>query len=130
MGTKMDLALVLWALLAFQLKHFLCDFVLQTKYQVDTKKIYGNPGGFIHSGLHTLMTLPIVYVASGSALTTLIIGVIEFIVHYHVDWTKGNADTWGGWTEKDQAYWVVFGADQLVHQLTYLAIVAYLAGAL
>jgi hypothetical protein len=32
-----DLTLVLWALLALQVKHFLCDFVLQTEYQVRTK---------------------------------------------------------------------------------------------
>ena len=48
---------------------------------------------------------------------------------YHVDWLKGNVDRWAGWTEKDAAYWTVLGADQLVHQLTYLAIIAYLSGA-
>ena len=58
------------------------------------------------------------------------IGIGEFAVHYHVDWTKGQIDLRTGWTEKDQAYWMVFGADQLIHQLTYLAIVAYLAGLL
>ena len=126
----MELSLTLWALLAFQLKHFLCDFVLQTKFQVDTKKIYGHYGGFIHAGLHALLTLPIVAVAGASAMAVAVIVVGEFVLHYHVDWLKGQTDVWTGWTEKDQAYWVIFGADQLVHQLTYLFIVAYLAGAL
>jgi hypothetical protein len=126
----MELAVVLWALFAFQLKHFLCDFVLQTKFQVDTKKIYGHFGGFIHAGLHALGTLPIVLVAGASAGVAAAIVIGEFIVHYHVDWLKGQIDLRTGWTEKDQAYWAVFGADQLIHQLTYLAIVAYLAGAL
>ena len=31
------LALTLWALLALELKHFLCDFVLQSEYQVRTR---------------------------------------------------------------------------------------------
>lgn len=126
----MDMTMTLWALLAFQLKHFLGDFVLQTKFQVDTKKIYGHYGGFIHAGLHALGTLPIVIVAGASAVAVVVIVIGEFAVHYHVDWLKGQIDVWTGWTEKDQAYWVVFGADQLIHQLTYLLIVAYLAGAL
>lgn len=126
----MGMAMTLWALLAFQLKHFLCDFVLQTKFQVDTKKIYGHYGGFIHAGLHALATLPIVIVAGASAGVVAAIVIGEFALHYHVDWLKGQADVRMGWTEKDQAYWVVFGADQLIHQVTYLFIVAYLAGAL
>ena len=126
----MDLSLTLWALLAFQQKHFLCDFVLQTKFQVDTKKIYGHYGGFIHAGLHALGTLPIAVIAGGSAGAVAAIVVGEFLLHYHVDWLKAQTDIWAGWTQEDQAYWVVFGADQLIHQLTYLFITAYLAGAL
>jgi len=126
----MDLKLVLWALFAFQLKHFLCDFVLQTKFQVDTKRIYGHYGGFIHSGLHALFTLPILIAVGASVTAVVLIDIGEFVLHYHVDWLKGQVDVRYGWTEKDQMYWVVFGADQLVHQLTYLGIVAYLAGAL
>jgi hypothetical protein len=126
----MDVSLVLWALLAFQLKHFLADFVLQTRYQVHTKKIYAHPGGFIHSGLHIVGTIPIL-LAMGTALGTVAtIAVAEFVLHYHVDWLKGWVDHVTGWTEKDHMYWVVFGTDQLIHQLTYLLIVAYLAGAL
>jgi hypothetical protein len=126
----MDLAMVLWALLAFQLKHFLCDFVLQTKFQVDTKKIYGHFGGFIHAGLHAFATLIVLFFVGTSPLTLAVIVIGEFVFHYHVDWLKGQTDVRWGLTEKDQAYWAVFGADQLIHQLTYLGIVAYLAGAL
>jgi|SRR5690349_8075949 hypothetical protein len=126
----MELTLVLWALAAFQLKHFLCDFVLQTKFQVDTKRIYGHYGGLIHSGLHALLSLPVLYLMGVSLITMVLIDIGEFAVHYHVDWAKGQIDMRAGWTEKDQAYWMVFGADQLIHQLTYLGIVAYVAGAL
>jgi len=126
----MELTLVLWALVGFQLKHFLCDFVLQTKFQVETKRIYGHYGGFIHAGLHALGTVGVLYLIGASVAQIVLIGIGEFAVHYHVDWTKGQIDLRTGWTEKDQAYWMVFGADQLIHQLTYLAIVAYLAGLL
>jgi len=52
------------------------------------------------------------------------------VLHYHVDWLKGQVDQWTGWTHKDHLYWTVFGTDQLIHQLTYLGFVAYLSGAL
>jgi len=44
--------LILTVLLILQIKHFFCDFVLQTPYQFLNKGIYGHPGGFIHAGLH------------------------------------------------------------------------------
>ncbi|HEX3990736.1 MAG TPA: DUF3307 domain-containing protein [Acetobacteraceae bacterium] len=126
----MGLSLVLWALFAFQLKHFLCDFVLQTKFQVDKKKVYGHVGGLVHAGLHAIMTVPIVIVMGASATIVVLLFLGELILHYHVDWLKGQIDIWSGWTEKDHTYWVVFGADQLVHQITYVGVVAFLAGAL
>ena len=32
-------------MLAFQAKHLVCDFILQTRYQVDNKGFYGGLGG-------------------------------------------------------------------------------------
>ena len=121
-----DLALVLWALLALQAKHFLCDFVLQTEYQIRTKGIYGHPGGFIHSGLHMVTTVPALLIMQAPVRAIVIIMVGEFLVHYHTDWTKANVDAHFDWGQADARYWMVFGADQLIHQLTYLAIVVLL----
>ena len=49
---------MLWSLLAFEAKHFICDFVIQTEWQVRTKGIYGHPGGAVHAGLHAVASLP------------------------------------------------------------------------
>ena len=121
---------VLSALFAFQLKHFLCDYVLQTKYIVDTKRVYGHVGGFIHAGEHAILSIPALLILTTSGTTIALIVAFEFVFHYHVDWFKAYVDARAGWTQKDQAYWIVFGFDQLVHQLTYLGFVAYLVGAL
>ena len=121
-----DLMLVLWALLALQVKHFLCDFVLQTEYQVRTKGIYGHVGGFIHSGLHTVLTVPALLIMQAPLKAIVIIMIGEFLIHYHTDWTKANVDAHFDWGQTDARYWMLFGADQLVHQLTYLAIVVLL----
>ncbi len=40
----MGTSLILLTLLAFQVKHLICDFVLQTRYQVDNKGWYGRDG--------------------------------------------------------------------------------------
>jgi hypothetical protein len=126
----MSLILVLSALLAFQLKHFLCDYVLQTGYIVETKRIYGHIGGLMHAGAHAIASIPAFLLLSASGTTIAILVAIEFVFHYHVDWLKAYVDTRAGWTQKDQAYWILFGFDQLIHQLTYLAFTAYLVGVL
>jgi hypothetical protein len=121
-----ETALVLWALLAFQIKHFVCDFVLQTQYQVRTKGIYGHVGGFIHSGYHMVLSLPALLILQAPLRAIVIIMVGEFLIHYHTDWTKANVDQHFDWGQADARYWNLFGADQLVHQLTYLGIVVLL----
>jgi len=120
------LALVLWALLVLQLKHFLCDFVFQTEYQIRTKGIYGHVGGFLHSGLHMVFSLPALLIMQAPLRAIIIIMIGEFLIHYHTDWTKANVDAHFEWGHADARYWMLFGADQLIHQLTYLAIVVLL----
>ena len=121
-----ETALVVWALLALEIKHFLCDFVFQTEYQVRTKGIYGHVGGFIHSGYHMIGSVPALLIMQAPLRAIVIIMIAEFLVHYHTDWTKSNVDSYFDWGQSDARYWMVFGTDQLIHQLTYLAIVTLL----
>lgn len=116
-------ALALSALLAFEVKHFLCDFVLQTAYQVRTKGIYGHLGGFIHSGLHIAGTIPALVIMGASVRAAALILIVEFAIHYHVDWAKAKIDRTFQWGPQSQRYWILFGTDQFIHQLTYLGIV-------
>ena len=121
-----DVALVLLGLCIFQVKHFVCDFVLQTRYQFSNKGFYGHPGGLLHTGLHGIASIPALLVFTRSPAMIGVIVVAEMIVHYHTDWLKETVDRHMKWTYSDAAYWRVFGADQVVHQFTYLAIVAIL----
>jgi hypothetical protein len=122
-----QLALILWALLALEVKHFLCDFVLQSEYQVRTKGIYGHFGGFIHSGLHILFTIPALLILGASVKAIAIILAVEFVVHYHADWMKSAIDKRYHWGMTDQRYWILFGTDQLIHQLTYVGMLYVMA---
>lgn len=111
----------------FVVKHTIADFFLQTPYQYLNKGTYGHPGGFLHAGIHAVMTVPVFLVlAPTSALFGLFILAGEFVVHYHVDWLKEQAVKKGGWQATDAWFWHALGLDQLAHMLTYVAIIILL----
>jgi len=120
-----DVALL--TLLLLQVKHFVCDFVTQTPYQLRYKGIYGHPAGLVHAGLHVIgsaIVLLALKVAVPLPAQFTLLGVLlaaEFVLHYHIDWGKEQvvkplAEGQG------MAYWAIFGFDQLLHQATYVGI--------
>ncbi len=121
--------LLLSSLALFEVKHFACDFVFQTAYLYRNKGIYGHRAGFIHAGLHAMGSLPAILLLTSAAQLVAAILVVEFLVHYHVDWLKLFNDKRYRLGINQSGYWVIFGADQLIHQLTYVAILAVLAQA-
>jgi len=116
--------LALLTLLAFEVKHLLCDFVLQNKYQVSNKGFYGHPGGLLHAGIHCLFTIPVLLILTHSLAIITAVIICEFLVHYHIDWIKARTERLRKWTASDTIYWIAFGTDQFVHQVTYIVIVA------
>jgi Protein of unknown function (DUF3307) len=122
-------ALLLLSLLVFQVKHYVCDFVLQTSDMSRKKGIYGHRAGIIHAGTHVIGSVPAILILSRSASLVASIMAVEFLVHYHVDWLKLQFDHRRGLSIDRHLYWVIFGADQLIHQITYVAILAVLAQA-
>ncbi len=62
-------------------------------------------------------------------LVLLMAGAIalgEFVLHYHIDWAKEQITRRNSWTPQNSGFWHALGTDQLLHGLTYLAIVAVL----
>jgi hypothetical protein len=51
------------------------------------------------------------------------LSAFEFIVHYHMDWFKTKYNKYKGWKPENTQFWMLLGADQLVHNLTYVLIV-------
>lgn len=110
----------------FLIKHFLCDFPLQTRYQYSNKGILWHPGGL----LHAFITI------AGSAIILLLWGFLEFevlgfllafefVIHYFMDWAKVNINEYYDWKPNtSEYYWWLLGFDQLVHMLTYVVMIA------
>ena len=119
-----QLAAILGALIFLHFKHFLCDFPFQSDYQVRSKRVYGHPGGIFHAGLHALATTPVFYLLRPSLAFAIAIVAVEFLLHYHIDWAKENILAKWNWHLGDREYWSTFGFDQMLHNLTYVGIIA------
>lgn len=127
------MAAIVWLAIAFQVKHFLFDWLYQPPYMWKNKGTFGHWGGIVHSSLHGVSTAIIlalfgaVTLRSDAAMIMILpIALAEFVAHYMIDWAKMNINRKTGWTATTHhAFWVLTGFDQLLHQLTYVAIIAY-----
>jgi hypothetical protein len=112
-----------------QVKHFICDYTLQNSYQLLNKGTYLHPGGLLHAGLHALFTVAAFLVVVPILALGLGIVIGEFLVHYHIDWAKEQVIRRTGWAPAQAQFWWAIGFDQLLHQLTYIAMGLLLIGA-
>ena len=115
-----------FALLLLFIKHFICDFPLQVSPWIYRNKgTYLHMGGITHAALHGIATFAILSYWLG--LAAWIWALLDMLIHYHVDWTKMNLgkkfdlrpDNNSEW------FWILLGLDQLIHHLTYFAIVYF-----
>src|SRR5690606_2424568 len=117
-------AALLAVMLILTVKHFACDYPLQSPYMLRNKGIYGHPGGILHAGLHALASTLAFLVITPTLLVGCLIIAAEFVIHYHIDWTKESAVRRRAWTTADTPYWMALGGDQLAHHLTYIGMAA------
>lgn len=106
-----------------QIKHFLADFVWQSDRMVQEKGTYGARYGVYHSGIHALGTF-VIFTMLHPALG-IFAAVVDFILHYHIDWAKININKKYNYTPKDHQFWFWLGLDQLAHQITYIILVGW-----
>ena len=112
----------------FGIKHFLCDFLWQTPKMLAEKGQYGARGGIEHAAAHalgTMFVLDLVFSWSlANHIVALVLGFLDGVIHYHIDWVKQQLNR--GLTAADRMFWVWLGADQGLHYLTYILIIAIL----
>ena len=115
----MNATTVLLLLMVFAVKHFICDFPLQAfPYMYRNKGTYGHPGGIFHAGIHGAATLLVLLVFS--PYLALQLAVLDFFVHYHIDWAKMRLGAkFNLKPDNSEWFWILLGFDQLLHYLTY-----------
>ena len=114
--------LVTLATFAFLLtvKHTICDLALQRLFPAD-KKFYFNAPAHIHYFHHGLGSF-LVGLMFGWPFA-LLIGAIDYFVHWHVDYTKTIIRDHYNMQPSQDRYWVLQTADQALHFATYYCFV-------
>jgi fumarate reductase subunit D len=115
---------ILILLTLLQIKHCWADFVLQTYQQTVKKGVWLDPVGISHSIEHAYSSLVVLFIFSlfwplNMAVVVSIV-IFEAVVHYLIDYTKVR---YGSKDSTKPIFWHQFGADQLLHQLTYTLMV-------
>lgn len=117
----MTIDTVLLLLVLLTVKHYICDFVLQSGWMIAEKGHYGRLGGIVHSGIHGVATVLILLLITKNIEISVILALLDMLTHYHLDWIKSRISK--NYRPIDKAFWNWLGADQLAHQLVYLLIV-------
>jgi hypothetical protein len=104
-------------------KHIIADYFTQYSWMIEDKGTYGAWGGIAHSGWHGALTFFVLSITGIPLFFSFLMGVLDTVIHYHVDFVKSNV-----WKKKklgptDQLYWVAHGVDQFAHFLTYVLII-------
>lgn len=126
MTTEMQAMLLLLTLL--QVKHLFADYFLQTQRMLRDKARYVHAGRAQHAGLHAAMSFVAFLLVGAAPAVAAVICLAEGVAHFHIDWLKGRHGARSGQGPDQAGYWRAFGVDQLMHQLTYVAMLwAWLA---
>ena len=123
-GMVMHLVTVALAmLLCFQVKHFVADYLSAARLGAARQGRCRQIGGYAHAGVHALGSLPAFLFAGLGAVEILAFVVVEFAIHYVIDYTKVAISRRKPAGPNTRFYWALHGADQLVHQLTYTGLI-------
>ena len=119
MTPEVATVLILMALL--QIKHLFADYFLQSERMLTNRSTYLHLGRMQHASIHAALSVLCLLAIGAPALFVVVLCLIEGVVHFHIDWAKGLYSERSGDTPADPSYWRAFGADQLLHMLTYVA---------
>jgi hypothetical protein len=115
---------ILGLVLLLQVKHGICDGLLQTRWMLTEKGSYGKSGGLAHAGEHGAGSLAALLLYGLAPLSALAIAAADTVVHYHIDFGKEFLSRKFALTPRDTYFWWLLTADQALHHAFYLAIAA------
>ena len=116
-------------LMLFQVKHFVADYLLQTRYMLGKFKSGWEffPPLLLHASVHALVTLTICWYWGAPPWLCL----VDLVSHFVMDRIKAGPRWLGRFNNtRTHEFWVILGFDQMVHHLIhYLIIVQIVMGA-
>ncbi len=109
--------------------HFLGDFTPLSNAWMQRAKQFGKPlfPILIHAAMHALLMLGVLLFFT-TPLMALKLALFQLIAHFLIDTWKGRMNGWFPSLQNnyEKGYWMIFGVDQLLHQLTIVMMVSYL----
>jgi len=113
-------------LIVFQVKHFLCDYPLQTEFMLGKSKVddWVHPLT-LHCLTHATGTLLVISVFTDFD-SAYICFIIDYWFHFAMDRVKAAPHLLGRFKPDNKYFWWALGGDQAWHHLTHYLII-YLA---
>ncbi|MEO8882725.1 MAG: DUF3307 domain-containing protein [Devosia sp.] len=117
-------------LLGFEIKHFVADYLLQTGAMIRDKGDLRAFGGYAHAGVHVLGSAVVLLIARVPVIAAALLLVSEFVARYAIDFAKAKYGRGVDPDRQAKLFWGQHGFDQLLHQLTYAAMIYFALRAL
>lgn len=123
-----DLLLVFSLLIAFQIKHFVVDFVIQLNGKKHLNKFSNNWKDafwalFIHGSHHGIFTFLIAVSFGVNWLIAAVLMLADWFIHALIDGVKASPYLLGRHNFPDKKYFYALGLDQAAHHFTHYAII-------
>lgn len=112
----------LYLFIGLLFKHLVADYYTQYHWMMKGKGTYGAFGGIAHAGWHGILTMAVLNSLSINLWWSLLMGLLDFVIHYHIDYVKTNLWKSKAYTPADQMFWAIHGTDQFLHLMTYVLI--------
>nr|WP_171232644.1 DUF3307 domain-containing protein [Ruegeria sp. HKCCA4812] len=105
------------------IKHMFADYYLQTPKMLSGRGEYLHLGRAQHAAVHVVGSV-VVFLVFGAPLSfILIVGALEWFIHFNIDFIKASYSDKKRLEPTQPAFWRAAGLDQLMHNLTYVAMV-------
>ena len=119
MPATVSSVLILLSLL--QIKHMFADYFLQTPRMLSGRGEYFHLGRAEHAAVHAFGSVIAFFIVGASPAFIAVMAVLEWIVHFNIDWGKARWSERKGYGPDEAGFWRAAGLDQALHQFTYLA---------
>lgn len=114
-------------LVAFQIKHFLADYIYQNAYMLGKFKEKGWVLPLLsHVSFHGVFTIAIAAFYVTNWWIVLGLALFDMIIHFIMDRIKASPKMLGRFNATQKEFWWSLGLDQMVHHLTHYAIIAFI----
>lgn len=112
---------MLLLLCLLQIKHMFADYFLQTGKMLAGRSRYLHLGRLQHAGIHALGSFLVFLILGAPIGFSIAVVMVEWAVHFHIDYAKARYSEKQALEPTQPRFWQAFGVDQVLHQLTYIA---------